>query len=585
MRKTKIICTLGPSTDQPGVLKKMVEEGMNVARLNFSHGSHEEQLKRIDMIKEIRKDFECPLAILLDTSGPEIRVGTFASGKIELKSGDMFVLTGREVVGDEKIVSISYPELARDISIDDRILLDDGLIELVVENTEEMDIVCRVINGGPLSNRKSLNVPGIKLNLPFVNQKDEQDILFGIRQNVDFIAASFARSASDILDIKNILEKNNASEIKIIAKIENKEGIDKIDEILKLADGIMVARGDLGVEIDFIELPHYQKYLIKKSLSLGKTVIIATQMLDSMIHNPRPTRAETSDVANAVYEGVSAIMLSGETAAGKYPIESLKTMVSISKRTEKDIDYQKALYDKVRKDNMNLNRAIAHATCTTAFDLKAAAIVSYTVSGNTARLVSSFRPSVPIIACTPSEKIYHQLSLTWGVCPVIGDAKKDSDFLFDNAVEKALSTGIIRHGDLVVITAGLPLGVSGSTNTIQVYIAGDILINAKGLNQLSVSGPVYLAKDQDTLSGELMGGHVLVITEFDAKLLPLYHKAKALIIEQGISSHIELEGLMKRIPIIIKAKSAMDVLETGQVVTVDALRGIVYRGVTRTTTV
>ena len=421
--------------------------------------------------------------------------------------------------------------------------------------------------------------------MPFVNQKDEQDILFGIRQNVDFIAASFTRSASDILDIKNILEKNNASEIKIIAKIENKEGIDKIDEILKLADGIMVARGDLGVEIDFIELPHYQKYLIKKSLSLGKTVIIATQMLDSMIHNPRPTRAETSDVANAVYEGVSAIMLSGETAAGKYPIESLKTMVSISKRTEKDIDYQKALYDKVRKDNMNLNRAIAHATCTTAFDLKAAAIVSYTVSGNTARLVSSFRPSVPIIACTPSEKIYHQLSLTWGVCPVIGDAKKDSDFLFDNAVEKALSTGIIRHGDLVVITAGLPLGVSGSTNTIQVYIAGDILINAKGLNQLSVSGPVYLAKDQDTLSGELMGGHVLVITEFDAKLLPLYHKAKALIIEQGISSHIELEGLMKRIPIIIKAKSAMDVLETGQVVTVDALRGIVYRGVTRTTTV
>ena len=534
------------------------------------------------MVKEIRKEMGVPLAILLDTSGPEIRVGCFAKGGAELKEGEQFTLTGEDIVGDEKSVSISYRALAKDIKAGDKILIDDGLIELKAVKTEDRDIICRVENGGLLTNRKSVNVPGIRLNLPYLNQKDEDDILFGIQEGVDFIAASFTRSAADILDIKNLLEKHNASDIKIIAKIENKDGIDHIDDILKVCDGIMVARGDLGVEIDFIELPRYQKYLIKKCLKIGKTVIIATQMLDSMIHNPRPTRAETSDVANAVYEGVSAIMLSGETAAGKYPLESLKTMVSIAVETEKDIDYGNAL-NNVNKEKMSLNRAIAHATCTTAHDLKAAAIVSFTVSGNTARLVSSFRPSVPVIACAPYEKIYHQLSLTWGVYPVIGDAKKDSDFLFDNAVEKALSSRIINHGDLVVITAGLPLGVSGTTNTIQVYIAGDVLITAKGLNQLSVSGPVYVAKDQEKMSAEFMGGHILVIPGFDQKYLPLYHKAKAIIIEKSISSPAAAD-LMKRIPMINKAKGAADILKTGQVVTVDASRGVVYSGVTRTNT-
>lgn len=584
IRKTKIICTLGPATDQPGILRQMILEGMNVARLNFSHGSHAEHLARIQAIKNIRKELAMPVAILLDTSGPEIRLGFFQNGQADLKQGRRFMLTGREIMGDSEAVSISYRELANDVSRGSRILLDDGLIELTVEEIDGLDIVCRVQNDGTISDRKSLNVPGIKLKLPYINKKDEDDIVFGIDNDIDYIAASFCRSAHDILDVKELLAKNNATDIKIIAKIENMDGVENADDILKVADGIMVARGDLGVEVDFIELPRIQKLLIKSCLTAGKTVIIATQMLESMVHNPRPTRAEISDVANAVYEGVSAIMLSGETAKGKYPLESLKTMASIAQNTEKDIDYQSSLGDKVQRKNMNLNMAIAHATCTTAHDLKAAAIVSFTVSGNTSRLVASFRPAVPIIACTPDEKKFNQLSLVWGVYPVIGDAKHDSQYLFDNAVELALSTGIVNHGDLVVITAGLPLGVSGSTNTLQVYIAGNILLSGKGLNQLSVSGPVLVAKEQSKLLENAVSGSILIVDDYDKALLPIYVRAKAIIFAKQFTPHGELAELLIKIPLVSGAKGATEVLRCGQIVTVDASRGIIYSGVTRTTT-
>lgn len=470
MTKTKIICTLGPATDQPGILDMLVQEGMSVARFNFSHGTHEEHAKRLEALRQARKKYNEPVAALLDTKGPEIRVKSFAAGKVELKPGQLFRLCNQDVEGNEQQVSITCKELCRDVSKGTRILIDDGLIEMTVESVEGEDIVCRVCNGGFVSNNKGVNVPGVRLSLPYLSERDKGDILFGIENDFDFIAASFVRRADDVKQIRQLLHENGGDDIEIISKIENGEGVDNIDEIIENSDGIMIARGDMGVEIPTEEVPVIQKMIIKKVYAAGKKVITATQMLDSMMKNPRPTRAETTDVANAIYDGTSVIMLSGETAAGRYPVESLQMMVRIAERTERDIDYRGRFFGYERTANPNITDAICHATCTTAHDLNARAIVTVTKSGTSARMISRYRPSCMIIGCTTDEKVSRQLNLSWAVKPILIDEENDVLELFNRAVNKARDEGVLKSGELVVITSGIPLGIAGTTNMIKVQM-------------------------------------------------------------------------------------------------------------------
>lgn len=472
MRKTKIICTLGPSTDDDNVLKQLILSGMDVARFNFSHGSHEEHLGRLNKIEKFRKELGCPVATLLDTKGPEIRLGTFKEHKkVELQEGQTFTLTSRDVEGDNTQASISYSNLIYDIEEGTTILIDDGLVEMTAIKITDTDITCIVKNGGIISDKKGVNVPGVHLSMPYISDKDRQDILFGIQHNFDFIAASFVRNAQDILEIRKILNKHN-SHTKIIAKIENSNGIDNIDEIIEVSDGIMIARGDMGVEIPYEEVPVLQKMIIKKVYNSGKPVITATQMLDSMIKNPRPTRAETTDVANAIYDGTSAIMLSGETAAGAHPVEALKTMVRIAIRTEADIDYKKRFRMHEVCKSPDITDAISRATVTTAHDLDARMIITVTTSGKTARMISRYRPACPIIGCTTDPTVYRQLSLAWGVTPLLIAVEHDTFELFDHAIEAVEKAGYINNGELAVLTAGVPLGTSGTTNIIKVQVAG-----------------------------------------------------------------------------------------------------------------
>ena len=472
MRKTKIICTLGPSTDDENVLRQLIDNGMNVARFNFSHQSHEQHLQRLEVLRRLREEANQPIAALLDTRGPEVRVKTFKNGRIELVEGQEFVLTTDDIDGDNTRVGITYEGLPRDVKKGDTILIDDGLINMEVISKTDVDIVCRVINGGPLSNSKGINVPGVELSLPYVSEQEEKDIIFGIENDFDFIAASFVRTAGDILQIRRILEENNCYSINIIAKIENLQGVEHIDEIIQVSDGIMVARGDMGVEIPNEDVPVIQKLIIKKVYEAGKQVITATQMLDSMMKNPRPTRAETTDVANAIYDGTSAIMLSGETAAGKYPVEALKTMVRIAERTEEDIDYRKRFFMRDRKSNPDVTDAISHATCTTALDINAKAIVTVTKSGKTARMISKYRPSCPIVGCTTYPNVCRQLNMSWGVVPLLIEEEQETFDLFENAVHSAQVSGLVNNNELVVITAGVPLGISGTTNMLKVQVVG-----------------------------------------------------------------------------------------------------------------
>ena len=472
MRKTKIICTLGPSTDDENVLRQLIDNGMNVARFNFSHQSHEQHLQRLEVLRRLREEANQPIAALLDTRGPEVRVKTFKNGRIELVEGQEFVLTTDDIDGDNTRVGITYEGLPRDVKKGDTILIDDGLINMEVISKTDVDIVCRVINGGPLSNSKGINVPGVDLSMPYVSEQDEKDIIFGIENDFDFIAASFVRTAGDILQIRRILEENNCYSINIIAKIENLQGVEHIDEIIQVSDGIMVARGDMGVEIPNEDVPVIQKLIIKKVYEAGKQVITATQMLDSMMKNPRPTRAETTDVANAIYDGTSAIMLSGETAAGKYPVEALKTMVKIAERTEEDIDYRKRFFMRDRKSNPDVTDAISHATCTTALDINAKAIVTVTKSGKTARMISKYRPSCPIVGCTTYPNVCRQLNMSWGVVPLLIEEEQETFDLFENAVHSAQVSGLVNNNELVVITAGVPLGISGTTNMLKVQVVG-----------------------------------------------------------------------------------------------------------------
>ena len=473
MRKTKIICTLGPATDDENVLRALMLSGMDVARVNFSHQTHEEQKVRVEAVKRIRKELGLPVALLADTKGPEIRIGKFAEPKVELKAGQSFTLTTRDVQGTSEVVSISFAGLPSDVSRGTHILIDDGLIDMVVVSATQTDIVCTVINGGFISANKGINVPGVQLSMPFISSRDRADLRFAVENDFDFVAASFTRTAADINLVKEELARLGSRDMRIIAKIENSEGVANIDEILKVCDGVMVARGDLGVEIPLEDIPVIQKKLITQAYRAGKQVITATQMLDSMIKNPRPTRAETTDVANAIYDGTSAIMLSGETAAGAYPVEAVRTMARIAERTEGDIDYRKRFSQAKVSELCNVTDAISHATCAAAHDLNAAAVITVSKSGMTGRMISKFRPLVPIIGCSPDEKVLRQMNLSWGVMPIYVEEKKSTDELFEAAVSAARQAGVIKDGDLTVITAGVPLGKSGTTNMMRIHVVGE----------------------------------------------------------------------------------------------------------------
>ena len=473
MRKTKIVCTIGPATDDSNVMRELMLAGMNVARFNMSHGDYETHEKRFRMVENLRKELDLPVATLLDTKGPEIRLGKFVDDKpVEIYDGDVYVLTTEDILCDNQRGSISFKKLPRDVSIGTRILINDGVIELLAEKVTKDEITCRVIHGGTLSNNKGINVPGVKLSMPYLSESDMNDLEFGAKMGFDFIAASFVRTAADINYLRKFTHSLGWFDVRIIAKIENTDGVENIDEILEAADGIMVARGDMGVEIPFERIPAIQKELIHKGYNAGKQVITATQMLESMITNPRPTRAEITDVANAIYDGTSAIMLSGETAAGAYPVEVVKTMALIAETTENNIDYKGEFASRRTESNNNIAEAIAHATVTTAHDLNARAIITVSLGGQTARLISKYRPSCPIICCTTGETAQRQMNMSWGVIPLIIGEKHSTDELFSAAVESAESYGLVQDGDIVAITAGVPIGISGSTNMLKVAKIG-----------------------------------------------------------------------------------------------------------------
>ncbi len=469
MRKTKIICTIGPASESEEKLKELMLAGMNVARFNFSHGTHKEQLVKFNRVLHARKELGLPVATLLDTKGPEIRLRDFEGGKVELKEGQLFTLTTDEVMGTAERATITYKNLKNDIGVGTTILIDDGLIEMNVEKIEGTDIVCRVVNGGFVSNHKGVNVPGAVLSMPYISQVDYDDIIFGIEHGFDFIAASFARTKEDILAVRKILDERG-SKIKIIAKIENMQGINNLEEILQVSDGIMVARGDMGVEVAMEEVPILQKKMIKMAVAQGKHVITATQMLESMIKNPRPTRAEATDIANAIYDGTTAIMLSGESAAGLYPVEAVKTMAKIAERAEQDIDYRSRM-QRMQSGSAQMHditTAISYATCSVAMDLGAAAIITVTMSGFTADMIARYKPGCLVIGCTLDEKVCRQLNLLWGVSPIMIKKEQTTDALFEEAVFKSKQAGLVKTGDTVVITAGVPLGVAGKTDMIHV---------------------------------------------------------------------------------------------------------------------
>ena len=576
MRKTKIVCTLGPATDSPEIMRELILAGMNIARFNFSHGTHEEHKKRLQLLRDTSAQLGIPVATLMDTKGPEIRLGNFKNHRAPLERGNLFILTSDEVEGDENRVSITFKELAGDLKPGDKVLLDDGLIELRVQAIEGTNIICRVQNGGDVSDKKGVNVPDIALSMPYISERDREDLIFAVGQDFDFIAASFVRTAQDIAEIRKILDEQGCDNIHIIAKIENAQGVANIDEILRLSSGVMVARGDMGVEIPFEDVPVIQKKLIKRAYNAGKFVITATQMLDSMMKNPRPTRAEATDVANAIYDGTSAIMLSGETAAGKYPVESVKTMATIARRAEDDIDYEKRFYGQEYPAREDITNAISHATCTTAYDLGAAAIITVTSSGRTARMISRYRPLMPIIGCTYDEKVYRQMNMSWGVIPLMCQVKENTDELFEHAVQQAQKAGLVRSGDIVVITAGVPLGVSGSTNLLKVHAVGNVLVTGQGVNKLSCTGIACVAHSEEEARQNFNEGDILVIRETSNGILDLLKKASGIVCEtQGLNSHAAIVGMTLDIPVIVGAKNASSLIKNSTVVTVDADKGIV----------
>lgn len=581
LRKAKIVCTIGPASESVDTLVKMIHAGMNVARLNFSHGTHEEHAARIKNIRAACEQTGKHIAILLDTKGPEIRTGSLAVDAVELVEGNTLVLTTEEIAGTAERVSITYKELPQDVSVGSTILIDDGLIGLVVESIEGGDIICRIKNGGPLKSKKGVNVPGVQVNLPGITAKDAEDIEFGISQGLDFIAASFVRKAADILEIRQILERHNVK-IDVIAKIENQEGVDNVDEILAVADGLMVARGDLGVEIPAEEVPLVQKRLIYKCNELGKPVITATQMLDSMQRNPRPTRAEASDVANAIFDGTDAIMLSGETAAGKYPVESVATMERIAVRTEQELNYHEIFQLQAMRKQVTITEAISQAVANAALDLDSAAIITPTESGHTARMVSKYRPKAPIIAVTPHADVLRRLSLVYNVYPLLAQMAHTTDEMLELSVQESLNSGMVRHGDLVIITAGVPVRETGTTNIMKIHVIGDVIARGQGIGRKVVTGKVIIAKTAKEALEKMEDGAILVMIGTDSEMVPAFERAGAVITEEGgLTSHAAIVGLNLNVPVIVGANGVTEVLKEGLTVTVDTERGHIYTGLAR----
>lgn len=581
LRKTKIVCTIGPASESVEKLEQLINSGMNVARLNFSHGDFEEHGMRIKNIREAAKRAGKTVAILLDTKGPEIRTHNMQNGAIELQSGDSVIISMTEVVGTKEKFSITYPGLIEDVHVGSKILLDDGLIALEVTNVDKSanEIHTKILNSGVLKNKKGVNVPGVSVNLPGITEKDRKDILFGIEQGIDFIAASFVRRAKDVLEIHQLLEENNATHIQIIPKIENQEGVDNIDEILEVSDGLMVARGDLGVEIPAEEVPLVQKMLIKKCNAMGKPVITATQMLDSMQRNPRPTRAEASDVANAIFDGTDAIMLSGETAAGLYPIEAVQTMHNIALRAEQALDHKEILSTRSKDTEHNLTDAICQSVAHTAINLEVKSIITPTESGHTARMISKYRPKANIVAITANDYVCRCLSVVWGVYPQLGTKAETTDEMLEIAVEESLNSGVVKHGDLVVITAGVPVGEAGTTNLMKIHVVGDVIIKAQGIGRKSAFGKIVIAHNAKEALDKVKPGSILVTIGSDREMVPAIEKCAALITEEGgLTSHAAVVGLNLGIPVIVGVENALALFKEGQEVTVDAVRGIIYNG-------
>ena len=580
MRKTKIICTLGPSTDKDGVLRELIANGMNVARFNFSHGSHEEHKGRLDLLKSLREELGKPVAALLDTKGPEIRLKDFKNGTEMLEAGQTFTLTTRDVEGTKEICSITYKDLPQDVAPGGTIMLDDGLIKLQIQTVNDTDIVCTVLNNGKIKNKKGVNVPGVHLSMPYMSQRDKDDIIFGIEQGFDFIAASFVRTAQDVYEIRNLLNEYD-SNIRIIAKIENREGVNNIDSILAAADAVMVARGDLGVEIDFTELPGIQKTIIDRSFSFGKPIVTATQMLDSMMVNPRPTRAEISDVANAIYDGTSAIMLSGDTAAGAYPVEALKTMSAIAERTEQEGHYLRGRLMEPNTGKISVSDATAHAACLTAKDVNAAAIVTVSESGTTARLLSKYRPQQPIIACVMKEQVQRQLSLSWGITSLMMPLAHSTDELIEMSTALAKENGFLHNGELAVVTAGVPVGISGTTNMIKIHMVGNCLATGVGVGPenaevSNATGKACVCRTLDEVRAKFKPGMVLVVPSTSNEMLNYVRDAAALVVEEpGLNSHAAIAGKALLKPTVVGAVGATSHIRDGLMIAVDCAHGSV----------
>lgn len=581
MKKTKIVCTIGPASDSEDTLRELFKAGLNVCRINFSHGTHEQHQVRIDRIKKIREELNLPIAIMLDTKGPEIRLKDFGSGSVVLAKGQPFTLTTREVTGDQTICSVTYSNLAKEVQPRDRILIDDGLIELRVEKiTDGTDILCTVMSDGPVSNHKGINIPGVKIKLPFLSEQDVSDLKFGVKNGIDFVAASFTRGPADILSIRKVLEEENGHHIHIIAKIENQEGVDSIDKILEVADGIMVARGDLGIEIPPEQIPLVQKMIIRKTLRASKPAITATQMLESMTHNPRPTRAEVTDVANAIFDGTSAIMLSGETAAGKYPVETVKMMNRIAVTTENSLNYDKIISAVARDHSLTITNAIAHATCSMALEMNAQVIITATSSGETPQALSKYKPKVPIVAVTPVEETARRLSLNWGVYPIVAPYFKSTDEMFERCINVAKENGFVQEGELAVLTAGVPIGLVGSTNLLKVETVGKILLKGKGTGiQSVVTGRVKVIHTEKDLLTDFADGDIIVTESTNDLMNSFIERAGAVITENSsLSGHAALMGMTFSKPTIVGASDATSILKTGDIITLNGKTGVVVKG-------
>ncbi|EGO8897551.1 pyruvate kinase [Enterococcus faecalis] len=582
MKKTKIVCTIGPASESVDMLVNLINAGMNVCRLNFSHGDYEEHGARIKNIREAVKITGKRVAILLDTKGPEIRTNDMENGAITMKIGDSVRISMTEVLGTNEKFSITYPELINDVNVGSHILLDDGLIDLEVTDIDRdaNEIVTVVKNEGVLKNKKGVNVPGVSVNLPGITEKDANDIRFGIGQGIDFIAASFVRRTSDVLEITKILEEENATHIQIIPKIENQEGIDNIDEILKVSDGLMVARGDMGVEIPTEDVPVVQKALIKKCNALGKPVITATQMLDSMQRNPRPTRAEANDVANAIYDGTDAVMLSGETAAGDYPLEAVQTMARIAVRTEETLVNQDSFALKLYSKT-DMTEAIGQSVGHTARNLGIQTIVAATESGHTARMISKYRPKAHIVAITFSEQKARSLSLSWGVYATVADKPSSTDEMFNLASKVSQEEGYASEGDLIIITAGVPVGEKGTTNLMKIQMIGSKLVQGQGVGEEAIIAKAVVAGTAEEAVAKATEGAILVTKTTDKEYMPAIEKASALVVEEGgLTSHAAVVAIAQNIPVIVGAADATSLINNDEVITVDPRRGIVYRGAT-----